>query len=86
MEEKARMAFCGIVFQLGLHPAGQEFTGQRIDAASRNGGRRAGIQDHSCTELAGLQNGGVIFVKKFGRRDAMGNLPDMEIGLAVEPA
>src|ERR1700744_123377 len=80
VKEKTRMAFCGIEIQLGLHPTGQEFTSQRIDAAGRNGGRRAGIQDNGSAEPAGLQNGGVIFVKEFRWRDAMGNFPDMEIG------
>ena len=86
MEEKARVGFWRIVVQSGLYPAGQEFSGQRIDASSRDGGRCAGVQDNSSTQLAGLKNSEVIFVKEFWRRDAMGDLPDMKIGLAVEPA
>ena len=84
VEEKARTGFRRIVFEFRLHPAGQKIAGQRVDTSGGDGGGSGGIEDDRSTKLAGLKNLGMGFVKDFRRRDAMGNFPDVQIGLATD--
>src|ERR1700731_1910817 len=86
VEEKARTHFNRIIFEFGLHPAGQETAGERVNSSGGQGGRRGGVKDNGAAKLAGLKDAGMRFVKGFRRRYAMGNFPDVKIRLAIEPA
>src|ERR1700682_47186 len=76
VEEKARARFRLIVHQFRLDPAGQKNASERINTSGGKSGRSGRIEDHRSTNLAGLKNPGVRFIKGFRGRDAMSNLPD----------
>src|ERR1700730_12665132 len=85
VEEKARTRFSVTRLEFSLDPAGQERTGERVDAGGGDGRRGGSIKDNRSTKFAGLEDAGMGFVKGFRRWYAIGHLPDVKICPAVEP-
>jgi hypothetical protein len=85
LKQKPGPRFVRIIGENGLNPFIQHFQRDRVNAPGRQCGSRGCIENNGACNFTRFGNAWMRFVKRFGGRNPMGHLPNVELGSTVKP-